>query len=368
MRRISTIALGVVVAAVWSIAVLGQTPAAQDSDKLPVTRRMLTLDVVVTDASGKPVRGLEAKDFTVLDSGRPAKIMAFRPPAPPVAGAEVDASTELIVILDEVNAPDDRAVYARLGIESYLKQNHGQLRHPVRLGLFTEAGLKLQTQPSVDGAAMAAALGKTGNAFRMMDRGTGFYGAEQRLKLSQTAMDALIAQEHGQPGRKMVIWVSGGWPLLAGPGVELDDRQRQHIYQSVVNLENGLRDDRIVMYSVDSLGTAGNDWAGAGSGFEVENRTNYYQNFVKPIEKASQAEFGDLGLPVLVTQSGGHPIFGDAMIPASINRCEAELDGMYTIVVPEDMSNTESHFHSVKVTLDQPGLKVRTRDGYYPQP
>src|SRR5580658_8735703 len=38
----------------------------------------IKLDVVVTDKSGKPVLGLELKDFTVLEDKLPAKILSFQ--------------------------------------------------------------------------------------------------------------------------------------------------------------------------------------------------------------------------------------------------------------------------------------------------
>ena len=39
---------------------------------------LITLDVVVTDKSGKPVTDLEAKDFTLLDNRQSQKILSFQ--------------------------------------------------------------------------------------------------------------------------------------------------------------------------------------------------------------------------------------------------------------------------------------------------
>src|ERR1035437_10531781 len=59
------------------------------------------LDVMVTDAAGKPVGGLTAQDFTLLEDRKPKKIVSFlaldenaAQPEPPVEG---------ILLIDEVN-------------------------------------------------------------------------------------------------------------------------------------------------------------------------------------------------------------------------------------------------------------------------
>jgi hypothetical protein len=40
--------------------------------------RRISLDVVVTDKSGKPVPGLQQQDFTLLDDKQPQTILSFR--------------------------------------------------------------------------------------------------------------------------------------------------------------------------------------------------------------------------------------------------------------------------------------------------
>src|SRR5438105_14266920 len=49
---------------------------------LTVNTRLVSLDVVVTDKSGKPVTDLKKEDFTVLERGQPERIAAFSFHAP----------------------------------------------------------------------------------------------------------------------------------------------------------------------------------------------------------------------------------------------------------------------------------------------
>lgn len=318
----------------------------------------LLLDVVVTDKSGKQVSGLQQQDFTVLDDKQPAKILSFRAHSTAgMAPLAVDASTEVILVLDLVNVPYAQATYARQGIENFLKQNQGQLVHPVTTAVFTDKGLQMQTHPSIDGNAMAVALEKEGQGFRSPAVSSGFYGEEQRLKLSQDALDSLIAQERGKPGRKMVIWVSPGWPLLSGVKTLLSADQQQHIFHSVVALSVAMEQERMTLYSVDSLEGAGGT-----------ERTAYYQNFTKGLTKPNDAQLGDLGLQVLVTQTGGRAVFGNDTIASSINYCVADLNAFYTLVIDGAPSETVDDYHTLDVKVGSAGLKVKTRTGYYAQP
>lgn len=321
--------------------------------------RQILLDVVVTDKSGRIIAGLREADFTVLDNGRSTKIMRFRAHnKADVPASQVDASTEVVLVLDEVNAPYNKVAYAREGIESFLRQNGGNLDHPVSLAFFSERGLEVQTQPSIDGNAIADALQKQGQSFRLLENGTGFYGDEQKLKLSMDALDSLIAQERRKPARKMVIWLSPGWPLLSGLGQDPSPRQMQHLFGAVVGLSTALQKARMTIYSVDSLGADG-----AGT-----LRTSFYQNFTKGLRKPEDAQDGDLGLQVLATQSGGQVIFGNKPIAKSIDHCIEDLDAYYTVSIESAPGEKGDEYHSLEVRLGSSGLKARTREGYYAQP
>jgi VWFA-related protein len=244
------------------------------------------------------------------------------------------------------------------GVESFLRQNGGNLDHPVSLAFFSESGVQVQTQPSIDGNAIADALMQQGQSMRLLERGTGFYGDEQKLKLSMDAMNSLIAQEHGKPVRKMVIWISPGWPLLSGLGEDLTQKDEQGLFGTVVGLSTALQQARMTLYSIDPLGAEG-----AGT-----SRTTFYQNFTKPLTKPSDAHHADLSLQVLATQTGGQVIFGNNAIAKSLNRYEEDLDAYYTLSIEAATSEKPDQFRGVEVKVATPGAKVRTRDGYYAQP
>jgi len=351
----------------FALSSLSFSLAAQEPEKPLLTQLAavtastsapLVLDIVVTGKSGKPALGLGQQDFTVLDNGQPTKILSFLPATPPPPPSQVDATTLIILVFDEINAPYNAATTARDQAALFLKQNQGQLTHPVSLAFFNDKGLQIQTRPSVDGSALAAALKQQNQTIRIDQRGTGFYGAEDRLKKSMDAMDSLIAQESKSHVRKMVIWISPGWPLLSGERSELSASQMQDTFHSVVKLSTALREAHITLYSIDSLGTAG----------VGESQSSYYENFTKALTTPHNAQLGSLGLQVLSTQTGGRAIFGNEMIQNSINHCISDLDSIYTLTIAPAPADNPNQFHELTIKLAPPGLKARTRNGYYAQP
>src|SRR5882724_6560466 len=85
--RLLLITFGVAAAQFSSVPLQGQATKNQQppsagapSDSTPIFRassNIVTVNVVVTDQNNQPVRGLQAKDFTVLEDGRPQSIHFF---------------------------------------------------------------------------------------------------------------------------------------------------------------------------------------------------------------------------------------------------------------------------------------------------
>lgn len=77
---------------------------------------------------------------------------------------------------------------------------------------------------SRDGNALIAELNEHESGLRTIRRSQGIYGASERVQLSLRALEQLTEYESARPGRKLVIWISPGWPLLSGPREELTSK------------------------------------------------------------------------------------------------------------------------------------------------
>lgn len=312
----------------------------------------LKLNVVVTEGNnGKPVAALPRSLFSVLDNGASQPIQGFRA----VTGKA--EPVKILIVIDAVNLDFQHVAYERQQIERFLRANDGQLSQPTALGIFTDKGVQVQPGFSTDGNGLAASLDKQIIGLRELRRSSGFYGAEERLDLSLRATDQLLARAASEPGRKFIIWVSPGWPLLTGPNIQLSNRDEQHLFNEVIAFSDALRRANTTMYVVDPLG------AGEGPG-----RTFYYQQFVKGVRKPSQAVPGDLGVQVFAEQSGGLFLSGNNDLRVLFERCYADASFFYEISYQPPPGETGPEYHHIEVRVAEPHMVARTLQGYYTHP
>jgi VWFA-related protein len=309
------------------------------------------LDVVVTAKSGPPVTGLQQQDFTLIDNKAPKTITSFR-----ALGAD-QAPIEVIVVVDAVNSEYQTVAYAREQIDKVLRADGGRLVRPTALAFVTDTGTQIAEGFSSDGNALSTLLEQYTVGLRNIPRSTGIYGAAERFQLSLQALDLLAARETPRPGRKLVLWVSPGWPLLTGPRIELDSKQQQQLFASIVGLSTRLRQARITLYSIDPLGAD-----------ESQVRASYYKEFVKGVREANQVQPADLALQVIATQSGGLALDFNNDVAALLQRCLADTQAYYELSFDPPPADQRDAYHHLEIKLAKPGLTARSRQGYYVEP
>jgi VWFA-related protein len=318
--------------------------------------RQITLDVVVTDHSGKPVAGLQQQDFTVLDDKRPRTISSFSALAK-TRGSE-DLPEQSVVVVDAVNTPFNAIAYQREQLDRFLRQLGSELPLPMSVSVLTDKSAS-QSPASSDGNTVANSLDAAQSGLRIINRAQGFYGAQERFQISLPALNRLVDGVAMQPGRKLVIWVGPGWPLLSGPGMEMmiARKDQAQIFSSIVKLSSALRQGRVTLYNVDQPGSG-----------ESMSRAFYYQEFLKGVSSANMAQFGNLALQVLAVQSGGLVLNRSNDLGSSVAACLADGQAFYTLAFEAPTANSPDEYHSLQVKMNQHGLTARTRTGYYAQP
>jgi VWFA-related protein len=168
-------------------------------------------------------------------------------------------------------------------------------------------------------------------------------------------MIGLIAKTVEQkPGRKLLVWIGPGWPLLNFSNLEISRKDQETYFDRIVLLSRLLREARVTVYSI-ALG-------------ETNAGTFAYESFVKGVKSVAQANPPNLGLKVLAVQSGGRVLGPDNDLTAQIRRVVADANTFYTISFDSPRSDKPNEYHDLRVQIDQPGLTARTNTGYYNQP
>lgn len=316
----------------------------------------IQLDAVVHDASGHPVSGLDPWDFKILDDNLPRKILTFHAfdgvnskPNPPV---------QIILAVDVANLPFTQVAFARQQLIKFLLQNDGHLAQPTTIVLITDAGIRVQPRPSTDGKALVAAVNQINGSINTINPAMGDQGMLQRFQLSVRQLTTIAESESLSPGRKLVIWLGPGWPLLDSAKFVSAPKDQQRYFDAIVELSTKLREAHVVLDSVSPAG------APADSG----TRPFLYQAFLKGVKTPSQADSGNLSLKVLVTQTGGLILGPDNDLTAQINACIAEANSFYSFSFDPPPAERANEYHDLRLTIDKPGLTARTFTGYYNQP
>jgi len=321
---------------------------------VPPVDRHVTLDVVVTDKSGKPVSGLQQSDFTLIDNKQPEKILSFEA----LDSRAADSAEEVLLLVDRVNTSVQNSANVREQVKKYLGQNGGQLPLPTSMIFFADSGTNLQKAPSRDGNALLADLEQSDSGLRSVTRSQGVYGAIDRFEMSLRTLTSIASLEEKKPGRKLLIWLSPGWPLLSGPGIQISSKQQEGLFSSIVATSTALLKARIAVYSIDTLGLA--DAGGS--------RTTYYQNFVKGVSAPKQVQPGNLALQVIATQTGGRVLNSSNDISKQIASCVDDGIAWYVLTFDSPRADGPNEYHKIDIRIGKPGLTGRTRTGYYAQP
>lgn len=340
-----------VIAAAFAQQVTVRAFAQQNSPLPPTADGSIHLDVVVSPKPGPPVAGLGQKDFTLLDNKARQSITSFQ------AFSRPDAPVEVILLIDAVNTNYANIAYERTEIDKFLRANGGRLAHPVALAILTDVGIRTRSRFSTEGSDLAASLDEETVALRTITRAASFYGAEERFDLSMGALQQIATLETTHPGRKLIFWISPGWPLLTGPDVQLDGKEQQRLFGAIVEASTELRQANIALYNINPLGAS-----------EDSQRTFYYEQFVKGVTKPYQVNVASLSLQVLAVQTGGLVLNANNDITAMLQRAFADADAWYELTFKPTHADHPNEYHQLEVQVDKRGLIARTRQGYYAQP
>src|ERR1035438_7096699 len=300
-------------------------PAPQQETLIRSTVRLVQVSVVLRSKKGNPVTDLKPEDFTVLDEGKPQKIAFFTPATPPAKPQSQSAprasllppnaftnrydlkgqdppAAATVVLFDALNtAPNDQSFVRKEVIhflESLKPQDHvavyGLTTQLLILHDFTRdsadlvaaanryspkelAAFDATHTPDIDLASLGADPVQWAMLQNSINNANGIIGdqyTKDRVAMTVEAMNEIANHVSSIPGRKSIVWISGGLPIQTGSaklgkpgyggpsgiGATTDNRLPQHdralvkFDEMVRQVADTLNRSNIAMYAIDAKG------------------------------------------------------------------------------------------------------------------
>ena len=376
---------------------------------------LVLIPTLVTDKSGNHISGLKKEDFTVLENGAEQKIATFeeiasdahrfsRPRNPnefsnSLAGGP-SARRITLIVLDLINTPFVDQVYARKDLLKYLTQSVDQ-REPTALYTLTRSGIHVVHDFTTDPRVLVAALHKvkgdtshivdspedveamTGTASpdgsagvdpgavqseadrlqtMMEDAELNFQSFQQRLAITYTlqGMQQVSQALAGFPGRKSLIWASGGFPFSVSDNtMQLAPAGRDSLTDVLPMYEHTwqlLNDAQIALYPVDVKGLQ----VSTAPSVAVRNPARNYARNMSWRQMDTQST-----LQTFASMTGGRAYYNSNDLVKGFRDAVHDSAEYYMLGYYLDRSKTKAGWRKLAVKVKRDHVDVRARSGFF---
>lgn len=349
--------------------------------------------MVVHDGRSQPVAGLKAEDFRLLEDGKEQPIALFAVQSDPSArqasapqpanvfNNRIDGparSGVTVILFDRLNTAWAEQGQARAHIIKYLSQ----LRPDDRVGLYLleSSSIRILHDFTRDASSLLRALDRaqamtsrevataeepmpvfapSGDA--AFDAATAAWLArvdeivkgealKNRAQSTIAGLEAIARHLAGVRGRKNLIWISSGFPMLFSDGLGT-----QTMYKEVNLATRAINDADISIYPVDARGLVG--------------------AFATP-PSAKQQVFTTMGsmmpaldsMRLIADQTGGRAYFNTNDLGGAIARAVDDSRLTYVLGYYPSHDTWDGRFREIEVKVRRPGVDVRHRKGYLALP
>ncbi len=376
--------------ALFFLSTYSQTASSQQQDvlhsdqTLRTNTRLVVVDVVATDNSGRVISDIQADDLKLLEDGTQQKISSFtfHPPGktdvvssislPPnvVTNAPAfHASSLNVMLFDTVNGDFGEQAYVKEQLLKYFSQ--AQLSHPIAL-FAMESHLVMLHDFTTDPAALKSSVEKFRPPARFINgetatsRASAFttfgdaHTSERDIATTLNELNALAKTLSGYPGRKNLIWLSEGFPLSLFP-------------------DNNIKTSSNTCAAAGcGTGLAHSDVEGTGHGD--------YKDYAFLVKKVSDAlmnaqvavyvvDAGVVGkdermashdtMRDMADRTGGKAFLNTNNLAASMTSSVDDGSTYYTLEYYPSNKTWDGKFRTIQINSSRPGVKMRYRQGYY---
>lgn len=347
---------------------------SSDTPTLRITSRLVQVNVIVQDKDGNPVSDLTKDDFALFDKGQQQQIALFSQPTRSVSkiptanpdsvnffsnrvqGNSERANSVTVVLMDAVNTKFHDLAYVRARVIAFARSLTPQ--DQVALYLLTPSKLYTLHDFTNDPEALVRSMGASADADAATKHANKlvtdafaesnyFYkgGRMGVVENTSQAMKQIAKNVANIPGRKSLVWISGGFPLYIGERDPIGARSQRYNYSPLVSTTaKMLANADLAVYPVDARGL----WAPPGG------RGYILPNFDS--------------LLAIAEGTGGHAYYNTNDISGSIRKAIDDSVSSYVLAYYPTHNSWDYSFRSINVKLARKGLQLRYRTGYYAIP
>ena len=342
---------------------------------------LVVLDVVVTDKKGEPVHGLKASAFTVLEKDQKMTLQSFEEyrsdqapplaplPAPQAPGPNVftnvaDTHSDgplNVLLMDALNTPVADQVYVREQMLEYVKK----VPHGTRIAILGLSNrLYILQSDTTDPAVLKADV----QMFRAKDVSLPL---TLRSPYTRAAIQDLARYLSSLPGRKNLIWFAGSF---SGGITRVLDRETPFglavdVADDVKWTANLLTRSRVAVYPIEARGLFTNPDMSAAlahppGGETLTGRTpgEFQQSGEHFLDQRASDKFG---MNRLAEETGGKAFYDTNGLKEAVQEAINDGSNYYTLAYAPTHRQWDGRYRSVHVKLDQTGVNLFYRQGYF---
>jgi len=337
--------------------------------------RRVIVDVVVTDGSGRPVRGLTRDDFSVAEDGKPQRVLSFdvhdfeatpessplHPTAlPPNTFVNVPETPErgplYVILYDMVNMGMDDQGAARKQLLKFISGKPPGVRFAI---FVLSDGLRLVQGFTDDPYALFAAMDPKSprpHVPKMFLYGDNFGVGEVNVIVS--AFSEIAHYLNGLPGRKNLLWVTGSLATSILPtadpntgAVSYGDELKEAI--------SAMARSQVAVYPVDVRGVV----IPHPPGVTATDRGALMTSVDTAHVNASYATEDELAIA-----TGGHAFYSSNSLTEALAEATEAGGNYYTLSYDPSNEKYDGQIRKIRVELAKRGCQLAYRRAYFGDP
>jgi VWFA-related protein len=413
----------------------GQPPSTGEPT-IQGSTHLVLVNVVVKDKHGKPVDDLKLNDFELRDQGERRKIAFFSlERSGEGAGSAANSQPRLtftnrpapsvavtVFLFDELNTKFTDQEFAKKDFLRYLRGLPANSRvavfvlgdsltllhdfsqdMPSLLAAISKHSNRVNPEVQASTSAPASSNSLTGDAATTSQWDSFLQSSSQpymdyaetvRATRTAAALETIAGHLQGIPGRKTLIWISGGFPIQLGLHNTVDSMAQSNPNDRRSTGARGKPATKTTQPSTSAQTTLSEDLPGMGTSFAAEVKRairslNEADVAVYPVDARGisvpspfEADRGSIGkrssppktflapdfnyetLETLAQETGGRAFHQINDLNSAIQEAADDSRVTYSLAFSPAASQLDGSYHQLVVSVNRPGVSLRYRPGY----